>query len=264
MPLSVNHYICGKGLTFPGFAKQVSDAGVKSVGITCAAIEEMGLHDLDSCLKDYGLAVSSLNSAGYFTPKIARPHKYSDKQLIEFSAYLNAEILCVITGGLGSPPLPLMQVQKFVEYKIEELAKIASRSNVTIGLEPINPIDIFTKGCINSISHALNIIRPHDNAKLILDIYHSWWDPDFLRVMNEEVEQIGLVQICNIGLNSNMNLRREPITEGVINLASYLPTLFDGGYSKKLELELFNKDLTDYIVADIISNFPKKMNIWLN
>ena len=95
MNLSVSHYICGEDIPFLDFIRNVSDAGITSVGITCQAIEEMGLHDLRSCLNDYGVSVSSLNSAGYFTHSAYRPNKYSDEELVEYSAYLNSDILCV-------------------------------------------------------------------------------------------------------------------------------------------------------------------------
>ena len=264
LSLSVSHYISGKDVTFLNFVQYASDAGIASVGITCAAIEEMGLYDLRSCLNDYGLTVSSLNSAGYFTHIADRPNKYSDEELVEFSAYLNSDILCVITGGLGSPTTPLMKAHNQVEDQIGKLAETASTSNVTIGLEPINPVDLFSKGCVNSISHAINIIRPYKNAKLILDLYHSWWDQNFIKLINEEVSQIGLVQICNVGLNDDLKIQRQPITEGMIDFPSYLPKIFAGGYSGKLELELFNKNLNNKAVEDIITQFSNNTKKWLN
>lgn len=263
MNLSVSHYICGEDLSFLDFIRNVSNAGITSVGITCPAIEEMGLHDLRSCLNDYGLSVSSLNSAGYFTHSADRPNKYSDEELVEYSAYLNSDILCVITGGLGSPATPLLKAHDYVENQIEELAGIAAMSEVTIGLEPINPVDIYSKGCVNSISHAINIIRPHYNAKLILDFYHSWWDQNLIKIINEEVDQIGLVQICNIGLDADLNLQRRPITAGVIDLENYLPKVLNGGYSGKLELELFNENLNNKPIKEVISQFSYNTKKWL-
>ena len=263
MNLSVSHYICGEDIPFLDFIRNVSDAGITSVGITCPAIEEMGLHDLRSCLNDYGLSVSSLNSAGYFTHSADRPNKYSDEELVEYSAYLNSDILCVITGGLGSPATPLLKAHDYVENQIEKLAEIAAMSEVTIGLEPINPVDIFSKGCVNSISHAINIIRPHNNAKLILDFYHSWWDQNFVKVINEDVDQIGLVQICNVGLDADLNLQRRPLTAGVIDLENYLQKILTGDYSGKLELELFNENLNNSPIKDVIKHFSCNTKKWL-
>ena len=127
----------------------------------------------------------------------------------------------------------------------------------------INPVDIFSKGCVNSISHAINIIRPHNNAKLILDFYHSWWDQNFVKVINEDVDQIGLVQICNVGLDADLNIQRRPLTAGVIDLENYLPKIFTGDYSGKLELELFNENLNNSPIEDVIKHFSYNTKKWL-
>jgi len=50
--LSINHYICGEALAFPDFAAAVRDAGIGSIGVTRAAIAEMGIEDLIRCLKE--------------------------------------------------------------------------------------------------------------------------------------------------------------------------------------------------------------------
>ena len=81
--LSVNHYICGKDLRFPDFAAAVRKAGMNSVGITRAAIAKMGLAGVETCLADHGLAVSSLNSAGYFTHGDPNPIQFSNEALVD-------------------------------------------------------------------------------------------------------------------------------------------------------------------------------------
>jgi len=73
-----------------------------------------------------------------------------------------------------------------------------------------------------------------------------------------------LVQICNIGLNTDMHLQRKPITDGVIDLPSYLPKVLAGGYSEKLELELFDENLNNKLVEDVIIKFSNNMKKWLN
>ena len=77
------------------------------------------------------------------------------------------------------------------------------------------------------------------------------------------MDQIGLVQICNIGLDANLNLQRRPITAGVIDLENYLPKLLTGGYSGKLELELFNENLNNKPIKEVISQFSYNTKKWL-
>ena len=56
--LSVNHYICGEGVSFPVFAESAAQAGLSAVGLSRAAVEEMGVAALRRCLADHWLGVS--------------------------------------------------------------------------------------------------------------------------------------------------------------------------------------------------------------
>lgn len=254
--LSVNHYICGEALSFPDFAQTVRQSGVTSVGITRAAIAEMGLAGLESCLSDNGLAVSSLNSAGYFTRGDPNAVKYANEEIIEYAARLEAGVLCVISGGLGEPPLPLSEAHGLVAKGLAGLAERAADAGVVLGLEPIYPGDILTKGCINSCAHGLEIIAPYDNAKLILDLYHSWWDRDLSGILHEQQDQVALVQLCNLRSENGIVLGRETLTRGVLDLSQILPQLLSGAYAGRLELELFDRDLRGRDPMDIIRRFP--------
>ncbi|MBD19859.1 MAG: hypothetical protein CMM37_02330 [Rhodospirillaceae bacterium] len=263
MKLSINHYICSEEIAFSDFIQIVSDAGIPSIGVTCSAIEEMGIDNLKSCISDYGLSVSSLNSAGYFTHSSKRPNRYTDQELIEFSAMLNADILCVITGGLNLQTQSLSETHECVSKKIGELADNAERYGVTVGLEPINPKDIFSKGCINTISHALEIIRPYKNAKLILDFYHSWWDKGLLDIINDNAQHIGLIQICNIGLDKNKNLERRTIKDGIIDFQNFIPEILTSNYNQKIELEIFCEHLKTKNTKEVINEFSLYMKNFL-
>ena len=78
LDLSVNYYICGDELSFPRFATAVRRAGMTLVGVTRAAMAELGLAGVKSCLDDHGLAVSSLNSAEIFTVGDPNQIQYSN------------------------------------------------------------------------------------------------------------------------------------------------------------------------------------------
>lgn len=261
--LSINHYICGAALSFPDFAAAARDNAMTSVGVTRAAIAEMGLDDLALCLADHGLAVSSLNSAGYFTGVDPNAFPYTNEALVDMAAYLNADVLCVITGGLGVSPLPLSEAHGRVRDEFGKLANRAAAAGVTLGLEPIYPADIFTKGCINSCAHGLDMVAPYTNAKLILDLYHSWWDDGLLPTLHERPDKVALVQLCNLRLENGIALGRETLTHGVLNLSQILPPLLSGSYAGKLELELFDRDLRGRDPLDVIRRFPAELDVCL-
>jgi sugar phosphate isomerase/epimerase len=264
LDLSVNHYICGDALTFPDFAEQVSKIGVTAVGITRAAIAEMGLTGLKSCLADNGLSVSSLNSAGYFTGSDPNPVRFSDEELIDAAAEMGADVLCVITGGIGAPPLPVAAAQRQVVDGLAALAERAADAGVILGLEPIYPGDILTKGCINSCTHGLEIVAPHDNARLILDLYHSWWDPGLPETLRNHADQIALVQLCNLRLEGGLVVGRDTLSEGALDLSDILSSIASSRYDGKLEYELFSHDLVGRNPAKVIQAFPKELGLAIN
>ena len=262
--LSINHYICGHTPSFPDFAAAVSDAGITSVGVTRAAIAEMGLADLERCLADHGLAVSSLNSAGYFTHGDPNPIQYANEEMIDFAARLKADVLCVISGGLGSPALPVAEAHRRVMEGFEVLARRAADAGVVLGLEPIYPGDLLTKGCINSCAHGLEIVTPHTNGALIVDLYHSWWDRDLNETLHSHTDRVALIQLCNLRFADGLVVGRDTLSSGAVDLTRVLPDLLSSDYKGKLELELFDRDLQGRNPLAIIRRFPEDLHLCLN
>ena len=254
--LSVNHYICGDRLSFPDFAAAVRDAGVTSVGVTRAALREMGVDALRRCLRDNELAVSSLNSAGFFTGTGPAATDFSNAEMIDAAAALGAGVLCVICGSAGDPPMPLADAHRLVISGFAELAELARTKGVTLGLEPIHPADILTKGCINSIAHGLEIIEAHPNAKLILDVIHSWWDPDFPRLLREAPEKVALVQLSNVRIENGLPVGRDNLAAGALDMPRFIGELLAGDFRGPFEFELFPSDIGDRDLPALIAAFP--------
>jgi len=257
--LAVNYYICGTSQTFSEFAAAVRKAGIKSVGITRAAIAELGLAGLETCLADHGLTVSSLNSAGYFTGHDPNLIKFSNEELVEAAARLNAEVLCVITGGLGTPGHSTAEAHQRINDGFVKLARRAAENGVVLGLEPIYPGDILTKGCINSLAHGLQIIEPFSNAKLIIDLFHTWWDPDLSNILHTQSDQVALIQLCNIRTADGLVVGRETLSDGELDLSQLLPTILSENYQGKLELELFDRDMDGRNPLAILAQFPGEL-----
>ena len=256
--LSVNHYICGDKMSFPDFAMAVRDAGIGYVGITQEALAELDLDLVSKCLIDNNLRVSSLNSAGFFTGTSATKSYFSNTELIDIAAKLKADVLCVITGGIGNPPMLLSEAHDKVKKGISELANHAADKGVKLGLEPIYPADIISKGNINSIASALNLIEPYENMQLILDVKHSWWDPDFVPLIKNFPEKVALVQLCNICIEGEELKGRTNLASGSVDMSRLMKEIIKGKYCGNFELELFPSDVGNRHPRDLISNFPKE------
>jgi sugar phosphate isomerase/epimerase len=254
--LAANHYVCGPEVPFPAFAEAAARAGLSAVGLTRAAVAEMGVRPLARCLADNGLAVSSLNSAGYFTGGDAEAARRENEEIVEQAAALGAEVLCVITGGLGTPSLDPAEARARVRDGLEGLHRVARAAGVTLGLEPIHPADIVAKGCINSVAAADALTRDLDGMKLILDFYHSWWDPDLVSFAAEAPECVALIQVCNVRFSDSLPAGRDVLAGGGLDMRPLCRRILEGPYSGRFELELFDRDLAGRDPLALIGGFP--------
>ncbi len=257
--LSVNHYICDKETSFSEFAGMVAEAGIDSVGVTRAALLEMGVPALAQCLKDNGLGVSSLNSSGNFTG--TQPENkvhFSDSEMIDIAAELGAGELTVISAGSGDPSKPFAHAYDLVKSGLAEIAPLAEAKGVILGLEPIHPNEIVARGCINTIAHGLELIKPHVSAKLLLDLNHSWWDPDFPGLLNEASETVALIQMCNLKFNNGYAVGRETLAAGDLDMTWLIGKLMAGGFHGPFEFELFPGDLRGRDLRTLITDYAKE------
>lgn len=257
-PLSVNRYLCDGTVPFPEFAAAAADAGLEAVGVTRAALAEMGTGGLKRCLDDHGLAVSSLNSAGYFAvPNV--PAAKGNFALVDAAAEIGADVLCVISGGADAGrPIALAEARARVADGFARLHDRAAAAGVTLGLEPIHPSGIATKGCINSIAQALDIIAPFADARLIVDLAHSWWDADLVPLFRDRSDRVALLQVCNVRLENDVPSGRETLRSGALDMMALLPPLLAGTYAGKIELELFDEDLRGRDPLTVVSDFPEE------
>lgn len=257
--LSVNHYICGDAVAFPEFAAMVSDAGIPQVGVTRAALHEMGVPALAQCLKDNGLGVSSLASVGYFSgvqPDIQE--SFSDDEMIDIAAELGAEAITVISGGVGDPADSPAEAFERIEAGMAEMAALAEAKGVTLGLEPLHPDYFMTLGCVNTIAHGLELIKPHACARLLLDVDLSWWDPDFPGVLSEAPETVVLIQMCNVKFDNGRAAGRETLAAGDLDMTRLIGELMAGGFRGSFEFELFPGDLKGRDVRTLIAEYASE------
>ncbi len=257
--LSVNHYICDKDTPFPEFAGMVAEAGIGLVGVTRAALLEMGVPALAQCLKDNGLGVSSLNSSGYFTgTQPENKAHFSDSEMIDIAAELGATQLTVISAGAGDPSKPFADAYDLVKEGLAEMAALAEAKGVILGVEPIHPDRILTAGCINTIAHGLEIIEPHASAKLLIDLNHSWWDPDFPGVVKEAPDKVVLIQMCNIQFDNGYATGRETLAAGDLDMTRLIGEMTAGGFRGPFEFELFPGDLKGRDPRTLIADYAKE------
>lgn len=256
-PLSINFYVCPETIRLPEFVELAARAGAQAVGLTVRAIEEMDLRSIRALLASHHLKVSSLNSAGYFLfadPDRANTQSELNTRLIAAAAELEAQTLVVITGGIAHGNWQPAEARIRVRDGLIRLADQAAKENIFLGLEPIHPLGILEKGCVNSIGDALAIARNHAHVGLTLDFFHSWWDAQFGAVFEHALDKVRLVQYCNVAAPGDpADFQRELPASGLIDVAAAIRILRARGYRGYLEFEMFPPHLRGRSVADVIA-----------
>ena len=255
MRLSINQYICPKHYPVKKFFKEVASSGAQAVGLNSDILKEYESKKLKSVLKDFELSVSSLNSVGYFffnKPEKSFQHKKNLK-LIQYASEIEAHTVCVITGGISDQKISIEKARNEITDYLLNLTEIAKTYGTNLGLEIIHPIELPFKGCINSIKSALTIIQIIPELNIIIDFFHSWWDPDLLEFLEKNINKISLIQFCNaIELDNDIKPSRETPLDGLIDTKMLLNKATQHGYNEFFEFEIFNKDLRGRSVDKII------------
>lgn len=247
--LSANQYVCPDGYGTIRFLDEAVGAGYGSVALTRAALGEMTPDRLRRELDTRGLSVTTLNSAGFFTWAQAErraAQRDENRRLIDAAAEIGASSLCIITGGCAEQP-DIALARDLIGDGLAELDELAAGSGVRLGIEPIHPRDAPTKGCVNSIAQADTLIAPLHATGLILDLFHSWWDPDLLGAMGGA--DIRMVQICNVTAEPR---RTADLARGILNVRKILENIVGQGYRGPFEFEVFAADHGQSDVAPIL------------
>src|ERR1700758_2790067 len=100
--LSINHYIAPAGYPLERFFDDCKNVGATGVGLTERALGELSLATIKEMLKARQLAVTSVNSAGFFlwgdADKVGKQGEINSF-LIEAAKMLGASALTTIAGG---------------------------------------------------------------------------------------------------------------------------------------------------------------------
>jgi sugar phosphate isomerase/epimerase len=261
-PLSINFYIGDGSIGLENFLKISAMAGAKAVGLTVRTVNEMDVKGIKALLAAYDLKVSSLNSAGYFLYSDRRKRAEQEDlnaRLVAAAGELAADTLVVITGGLNHGTAGVAMARTTIEKAIGNLAQRAAGNGIALGIEPIHPLGVLQKGCINTINQAVALARKYDNVGLTIDFFHSWWDPDFSGVFTDNLGLVRLVQICNVVAPGDLErFHRDDLQSGLIDMRKALQEISLTGYSGYFEFEMFPEHLRGRSVDAVISAVGKQ------
>ncbi|MEH2549168.1 sugar phosphate isomerase/epimerase [Bradyrhizobium sp. AZCC 2262] len=251
--LSINHYVAPPGYPLSRFLDDAAAAGARSVGVTERALSETEMPSLKRMLRERQLDITSVNSAGFFLwddPERSREQQAINRALIEAASELSADTLVIIGGGLHDmgpqdTAADLPRARATLETELPSLIETASRYGVRLGIEPMHPVQIFNKGTVNTLAQAAALCDRLPGLGIVLDIFHSWWEPDLELALARLADRLTLVQLCGVTQPRGPNLlpKRCAMRDGVVDISGTLNLLRRAGYRGRFEFELFARDL---------------------
>lgn len=244
--LAVSFYAAPDDCSLERFCSLLAERGLGGMGLTVRATQGRSPDELASLLAAHDLVGTSLNSAGYFLHADqgrARAQRELDARLLEFASALQVP-LNVIPGGLDDArstggAVPLSRVRQRAQDALAELAGRAAAVDARLSLEPMHPLGLPDKGCVNQLSAARAAIADLPGVGLTLDLFHSWWDADLADTVASAVDDLLVVQVCGVVTGPpGTPPRRTDMALGSADVGELLDRLAAAGHPGPVEFEV--------------------------
>jgi sugar phosphate isomerase/epimerase len=265
--LAANYYLAPPDMGVAEFMAHAKYAGAEGVGLTVASLNAHSPEQLAALARDNGLFISSLNSAGYFLFADAGAQAKQaelNKRLLDAAARMQSDWLVVITGGILDSGMSLEGARARVAEEIGRLDETAATAGIRLAVEPVHPVDLTAKGCINSIGQALKIVRGLPSTAIVVDIFHSAWDPDLWQLPALAGDKLAFVQVCNwYEPTADEKPQRDLPSAGVMDLAGWLSAMLRSGYRGTIEFEMFDRHRRGRAVPEILCHALEELRRYL-
>lgn len=244
--LAVSFYAAPDDCSLERFCSLLAARGIGGLGLTSRATQDRTPEQVGSLLAAHDLVGTSLNSGGYFLHADegrARAQRELDARLLEWASVLQVP-LNVIPGGVDDAratgqPVTVSEARRRAQTALEELAGRAAALGVRLSLEPMHPLGLPDKGCVNQLSAARAAIADLPGVGLTLDLFHSWWDADLAGTVASAVDDLLVVQVCGVVTGPpGTPPRRTDMALGSVDVGELLDQLDAAGRTAPVEFEV--------------------------
>lgn len=225
-------------------------AGIGAIGLWRAPVADAGLAAAAEMVADAGLRVSSLCRGGFLTaaePAARRAALDDNRRALDEAAVLGAPCLVLVVGGLPEGDRDLVGARSRVADAVTELAPHAGERGVRLALEPLHPMYCADRAVLSTLQQALDLAElfPADQVGVVVDTFHSWWDPEVWAQIARAQGRIASFQVCDFltPLPADVLLGRGMMGDGHIDFPPFVSAVESAGYTGDVEVEIFNADI---------------------
>jgi sugar phosphate isomerase/epimerase len=167
----------------------------------------------------------------------------------------------MINGGIKA-------AEKLTQDSLKNIAPLAEKRDVKLGLEILHPMYLDTWSAITTIEQAMDIIEAVNSSHvgIVLDLYHIFWDPKLSEGIKRAAGKIFGVHINDWRFPTrDILLDRVVMGNGIIPANRIVKEIQATGYEGFFDVEILSEELaaTDYTMllekikesyTDIIGN----------
>jgi len=225
---------------------------IPAIGLWRDRVTQAGAAAAAATVRAAGLHVSSLCRGGFFTHADADARaaaRADNRAALEDAVRLEADTLCLVSGGLVPGSKDLGQARQMIADAIGELVPHAQRHGVRLGLEALHPMFCADRCAISRLADALDLalLFPADAVGVVIDTYHVWWDASLAADIARAAGRIASYQLCDwvVPLPADMLLGRGHIGDGHIDFPPISAQVRAAGYAGFAEVEIFSQEVWD-------------------
>jgi len=225
-------------------------------------LDELGVDKAASLLRSHGISVSGLCRGGMFpaADQAGRDAAIADnRKAIDDAATLGADCLVIVAGGLPPGSRDLAGARQMVADGIAAVLDHATAAGVPLAIEPLHPMYCADRCCVNTLDQALDLCdQLGDGVGIAADVYHFWWDPNYLKALKRAgKDRLLAFHLCDwLVPTTDLLLDRGMMGDGIIDLRRIRNEVESCGYDGAHEVEILSsrwwQEDPDSVLATII------------
>lgn len=133
-----------------------------------------------------------------------------------------------------------------VREGLDAVLPYADECGVAVGLEPLHPMFAADRSVVVTLGEANDLIAEldHPRLRLVVDVYHCWWDAQVHAEIRRAVGRIGGFHISDwVPPWGNPLLCRALPGDGCIDIRGLRRSVEAAGYDGLIEVEVMNEAL---------------------
>lgn len=177
------------------------DCGIDGIGVWRRKLAEFGEERGCELLRDSGMTVTSLSSAGGFTGSDGQTFREAVDDALEalrLAAEIQAGCLVVVTGSRCGHTLN--HARRLVRDALLELGDAGAELGVQIAVQPMRPLPAERWTFLTSLDATLDLLHRcnHPQVGFVFDVFHLWREGGLEAPIADIARWIKIAALCDV------------------------------------------------------------------